>query len=82
MLFDREKTGIDRNDIMIHLEKHNIETRPVWKPMHRQPVFKEAKCFDNGVSDGLFKRGLCLPSGADLTDTDLDRVIEFIKKLL
>ena len=82
MLFHREKVGIDRNDMMIHLEKHNIESRPVWKPMHRQPVFKEVMYFDNGVSDNLFEKGLCLPSGSGLTEKDLNRVVEIIQELL
>ncbi len=82
MLFHREKVGIDRNDMMIHLEKHNIESRPVWKPMHRQPVFKEVMYFDNGVSDNLFEKGLCLPSGSGLTEKDLNRVVEIMKKNL
>jgi dTDP-4-amino-4,6-dideoxygalactose transaminase len=56
------------------LEKKNIETRPLWKPMHLQPVFKHAPSYTNGVSEELFKQGLCLPSGSNLADEDLHRV--------
>ncbi|MHA7943516.1 DegT/DnrJ/EryC1/StrS family aminotransferase [Formosa sp. 3Alg 14/1] len=61
-----------------HLEQDNIESRPLWKPMHQQPVFKEAPRYLNGVSDDLFERGLCLPSGSNLTQDDLDRIVSLI----
>ncbi len=60
------------------LDKGNIESRPLWKPMHQQPIFKNYPCYLNGVSDDLFERGLCLPSGSNLTDIELDRVISAI----
>lgn len=56
------------------LLKHNIETRPLWKPMHLQPIFKDAPYYGNGVSETLFNRGLCLPSGSNLTDADRVRI--------
>lgn len=61
------------------LEKDNIETRPLWKPMHQQPIFKDAPSYVNGISDDLFERGLCLPSGSNLTVNELDRIILNIK---
>ena len=61
------------------LEINNIETRPLWKPMHQQPIFKDAPSYTNGVSDTLFERGLCLPSGSNLTENELDRIISIIK---
>jgi dTDP-4-amino-4,6-dideoxygalactose transaminase len=64
------------------LEEENIESRPLWKPMHLQPVFSSCKAFLNGVSEDLFKRGLCLPSGSNLNHSDLYRVIEIIKTSL
>ena len=64
------------------LEEDNIESRPLWKPMHLQPVFSSCKAFLNGVSEDLFKRGLCLPSGSNLNHSDLYRVIEIIKTSL
>lgn len=60
------------------LETANIESRPVWKPMHLQPVFAEAKCIGGAVAETLFTNGLCLPSGSSMTDDDVDRVSELI----
>ena len=57
------------------LEAENIETRPVWKPMHQQPVFAEAESVLTGVADAVFETGLCLPSGTAMTDDDIDRVL-------
>lgn len=67
-----------REGLRLALEKENIESRPLWKPMHQQPVFKDAPNYLNGVSDELFKRGLCLPSGSNLSNEELDRVISAI----
>ena len=63
------------------MENKNIECRPVWKPMHMQPVFSECKSYLNGVSENLFKRGLCLPSGTNMKKEDLDRVVQAIKDI-
>lgn len=68
----REKVRKDLGD-------SNIESRPLWKPMHLQPVFKGSKRYANGVSEELFKKGLCLPSGSNLTPGDLDKVIRIIR---
>lgn len=68
-----------REDIRLALDKENIESRPLWKPMHQQPVFKDAPAYLNGVSDDLFKKGLCLPSGSNLTDIELNKVLSTIK---
>lgn len=68
-------------DIMEALEKENIESRPVWKPMHLQPFFKKYDYFDQGVSEELFANGVCLPSDTKMTDEDLQRVVEVIKGL-
>ncbi len=68
-----------RETIRLALEKENIESRPLWKPMHLQPVFKEAQYVGGGVSEGLFGRGLCLPSGTAMTNNDLKRITEIIK---
>ena len=72
ILLDSKDT---REGLRLALEKQNIESRPLWKPMHQQPVFKNAPSYLNGVSDELFDRGLCLPSGSNLTNEQLDRVI-------
>ncbi|ELR70619.1 4-keto-6-deoxy-N-Acetyl-D-hexosaminyl-(Lipid carrier) aminotransferase [Fulvivirga imtechensis AK7] len=74
-LVDKHLLGVDREDIRIGLEKYNIETRPLWKPMHIQPVFKEAPAYTNGTSEELFNRGICLPSGSNLTTSDKERIM-------
>ncbi|WP_179345075.1 DegT/DnrJ/EryC1/StrS family aminotransferase [Winogradskyella ursingii] len=75
ILLDSEAT---REGLRLALEKENIESRHFWKPMHQQPVFKEAPSYLNGVSDNLFEKGLCLPSGSNLTEEELNRVISAI----
>ena len=75
ILLDSKST---REGLRLALEKENIESRPLWKPMHQQPVFKDAPSYLNGVSDELFEKGLCLPSGSNLTDVELDRVISAV----
>lgn len=68
-----------REGLRLKLLEDNIESRPLWKPMHQQPVFKSYPSYINGVSDDLFKKGLCLPSGSNLTENELNRVISAIK---
>jgi dTDP-4-amino-4,6-dideoxygalactose transaminase len=63
----------------VFLEKENIESRPLWKPMHLQPVFKNYPFYGGEVSEGLFNRGLCLPSGSNLTDADKERIAIALK---
>lgn len=77
---DRAKDTPTREDIRKALEKENIECRPLWKPMHLQPVFSEAPFYGDGTSEKLFEKGLCLPSGSNLTVEDLERVAEHLKK--
>ncbi len=71
-----------REEIRKALEVENIESRPLWKPMHLQPIFKDAICYKNGVSENLFQRGLCLPSGSNLVETDLLRITQIIDNLV
>ncbi len=79
---DPEKTnGITRETIRLALEKENIESRPLWKPMHLQPAFDRYPCFGNNVAEKLFNNGLCLPSGSDMSDEDLERVGKCIAKV-
>lgn len=68
-----------RENVRLSLEKNNIESRPLWKPMHLQPVFNKFPQFTNDLSESLFNKGLCLPSGSNLSSTDLQRVIDTIK---
>jgi len=74
--------GLSRETLRLHLEKDNIESRPLWKPMHLQPIFADAPAYLNGVSEQLFEQGLCLPSGSNLPASDLDRIAEQIHLLL
>jgi dTDP-4-amino-4,6-dideoxygalactose transaminase len=82
VLIDPATTGITREDLQIDLEKDNIETRPLWKPMHLQPVFSSCPSYLNGVSEELFSKGLCLPSGSNMSDMDRLRVLDSIIKNL
>ncbi len=68
--------GYTREELRLAMEAANIETRPLWKPMHLQPVFAGAPFYGNGVSEALFDKGLCLPSGPVLSEGDLERVVE------
>ena len=82
ILVDPKKTnGCDREKIRTQLEKVNIETRPLWKPMHLQPIFKDFPYYGSDVSEQLFDIGLCLPSGSNLVFEDLDFVVNSIKNL-
>ncbi|MCF6297441.1 MAG: aminotransferase class I/II-fold pyridoxal phosphate-dependent enzyme [Flavobacteriaceae bacterium] len=70
-----------REKIRLALEKENIESRPLWKPMHLQPIFNEFPAYIDGTSDDLFQRGLCLPSGSNLSLNDLKKIATVIKSL-
>lgn len=82
MLLDRETTGVSPDRLRLALDAANIEARPVWKPMHLQPVFRDALAINEGVAEALFANGLCLPSGSGLTDADVDRVCDVIEATL
>lgn len=69
-----ETGGITREDIRLALEADNIEARPLWKPMHMQPVFRDAAFYGSGFSEWLFEHGLCMPSGSNLTSSDFERI--------
>jgi dTDP-4-amino-4,6-dideoxygalactose transaminase len=74
---DPEETGgISREDIRLRMQEHNIESRPLWKPMHLQPVYESFPYYGNGISDRLFENGLCLPSGSNLSAEDRDRILK------
>ena len=82
---DAEAAGMDSRELLRRLAGELIETRPLWKPMHRQPVFAGCRYFEHGndsVSDRLFETGLCLPSGSNLTEAELGRVIETAHRIL
>jgi dTDP-4-amino-4,6-dideoxygalactose transaminase len=71
-----------REKIRTALEKENIESRPLWKPMHMQPVFEKSPSYVNGISEDLFEKGLCLPSGSSMEEGDLERICDIIKSVL
>ncbi len=75
---DPSKFGATREDIRLALEAENIESRPLWKPMHLQPVFAHCEVIGGSVSERLFELGLCLPSGTALTESDLNKICAII----
>lgn len=80
---DELKTGgISREDLRLALEKANIESRPLWKPMHLQPIFEECLFYGNGVAEQLFEKGLCLPSGSNLTEEERARIERAVQNCL
>ena len=78
-LVDPARFGATREDIRLALEKENIESRPLWKPMHLQPVFSGCRTRGGAVSEELFEKGLCLPSGTALRDADLERIAGVVR---
>jgi len=70
--------GVDREAVRLHLESLDIESRPVWKPMHLQPVFSGCRTIGGDIAAGLFQHGLCLPSGTGMTDEDVSRVVNAV----
>ena len=79
MTIDPKQFGTDREAVRRALEAQNIEARPVWKPMHRQPVFAQFERVGGDVADHFFEQGLCVPSGSNLVQGDLERVISVIR---
>ena len=73
--------GISREDVRLALDAENIETRPLWKPMHMQPVYEGTKFFGSGVCKKLFEQGLCLPSGSNLTEEEFDRIFSVLTRI-
>jgi pyridoxal phosphate-dependent aminotransferase EpsN len=82
IVLNLQKTLITPSQLCLALDAHNIEARPLWKPLHLQPLFKSCPYYGNTVSADLFQQGLCLPSGANLQEIDLNRVVSVVKKLL
>jgi pyridoxal phosphate-dependent aminotransferase EpsN len=80
LTIDPKAAGVDREQVRLHLESLDIESRPVWKPMHLQPVFASCRAYGGDVSARLFETGLCLPSGSSLTEVDRRRVIEGVQE--
>jgi dTDP-4-amino-4,6-dideoxygalactose transaminase len=82
ILVDPVVAGFSREDLRLAFEEENIESRPLWKPMHLQPVFERYPHYGNGVSDKLFEQGLCLPSGSNLTAEDMERIMEVLLRVV
>jgi pyridoxal phosphate-dependent aminotransferase EpsN len=78
-LIDPERFGATRDQVIAALDRANIEARPVWKPMHLQPLYAAADRLGGAVAEDLFARGICLPSSSSLTSEDQDRVIEVVR---
>ena len=79
ILVNSQEAGFTYQELSARLMAADIESRPLWKPMHLQPVFAKAPAYVNGVSEALFAQGLCLPSGPMVTDEDIERIVEIIK---
>jgi len=73
---------VSNEDIRLALENENIESRPLWKQMHLQPVFQSYRVRGGEVSTELFAKGLCLPSESGMTESDLERVVEVVRKMV
>ena len=82
ILFPADSVLLNKEILMDALLEENIESRPLWKPMHLQPLYSESKMYGGQVSEDLFERGLCLPSGSNLTDSDRDRITDVVSKVL
>jgi pyridoxal phosphate-dependent aminotransferase EpsN len=74
--------GAAPTDVREALERADIEARPAWKPMHRQPVYSDCEVRGGAVAEAIFERGLCLPSGSGMTDTDVDRVVDALLQVV
>jgi dTDP-4-amino-4,6-dideoxygalactose transaminase len=81
IVVNADVTGFTREEVRLRMEQENIETRPLWKPMHLQPVFADCPYYGDNTEGRLFDDGLCLPSGPTLTDKDIERVAGVIRKL-
>lgn len=82
VIIDPERAGFDREQLRLAFDRENIESRPLWKPLHLQPVFADAPYYGNGVCDQLFRNGLCLPSGSNLTESDWERIEEVLSSFI
>ncbi len=82
ILIDPAEAGFTREDLRLALEKENIESRPLWKPMHMQPVFEQYPFYGDGTAEKLFQNGLCLPSGSNLESEDLFRIFAVFDEVM
>ncbi|WP_107038130.1 DegT/DnrJ/EryC1/StrS family aminotransferase [Brumimicrobium mesophilum] len=82
VLIHAKEAGFSREDLRLALEEENIETRPLWKPMHMQPIFENCDYYGTNVAEDLFEIGLCLPSSSNLSDDDRERILKAILKIV
>lgn len=80
IIVNRDVVGFSREDIRMKMEEKDIETRPLWKPMHLQPVFAGTPYYGEDTAEKLFENGLCLPSGSSLSDEDIQRVADVVRE--
>jgi dTDP-4-amino-4,6-dideoxygalactose transaminase len=78
IVIEPNQEGIDREALRLAFEQANIESRPLWKPMHLQPIFKQYPYYGTKVAETLFEKGLCLPSGSNLTDEERERIKQVV----
>lgn len=81
LTIDPSACGANRDAVLAALEADNIEARPLWKPLHLQPLYRGTECIGGAVAEDLFARGLCLPSGSGMTEADLDRVVRIVRRV-
>jgi dTDP-4-amino-4,6-dideoxygalactose transaminase len=81
VVIDPKIAGVTREDVRIALEAENIESRPLWKPLHLQPIFASSPYYGDKISEKLFEHGLCLPSGSNLTQAELERIDAVLSRL-
>ncbi len=79
LTIDPEKAGVTSEELRLELARNEIEARPVWKPMHLQPLYSDAECVGGSVGESLFRNGLCLPSGSSLTEEQKERVVKVVE---
>ena len=82
ILIDKQVTGFDYEELRIALDAKGIETRPLWKPMHLQPVYRNSPSYVDGTAERLFNMGLCIPAGPCVMDEDVNYIVREIKKLM
>ena len=81
LTLDPQEFGADRERVRLELEAHDIEARPLWKPLHLQPLFAGCERRGGEVAEDLFRRGLCLPSGSSLTEDEIERVSSIVRSV-
>jgi pyridoxal phosphate-dependent aminotransferase EpsN len=79
-LINEKEFGCSRDGLIRALEEGNVESRPVWKPMHLRPLYSSCECYGGEVAQDLFRRGICLPSASSLTSDDQQHVIDVVRK--